>query len=167
MQSGGNIFRTSLERYLEPRQISWIKLFAKIVNGWKLLHIFSENATLDVWVSSEYVSGFSSSRNSLWEARNKCGCVVHVFYPFMFCECVKCHISKSELSFLFSFHLICENRKLRKRYISQYFDVYLLIYYIQIFSRSMGFRMYLCGWLATGREWRTQGYRQKIFCIQK
>ena len=33
-----------------------MELFAKMVNGWKLLTVFSKNYFLDVWLGSEYAA---------------------------------------------------------------------------------------------------------------
>ena len=42
--------------YLEPRQISKMELFEKLVNGFQLLTIFIKSSILDVWQGSEYAS---------------------------------------------------------------------------------------------------------------
>ena len=44
------------EAYLEPSQASKIEIFAKIVNGFQPLFIFTIRSILDVWIDSEYVS---------------------------------------------------------------------------------------------------------------
>ena len=44
--------------YSKPSQSSTMKLFAKIVNGWKLLTIF-QSLILDISQGSEYISEFS------------------------------------------------------------------------------------------------------------
>ena len=41
-----------LETHLKPTQTSTIKLFEKIVNGWKPLTIFTSRPILDAWIIS-------------------------------------------------------------------------------------------------------------------
>ena len=43
-------------RIQNPCQISKMKLFAKIVNCWKVLTIFAKISISDVWLGSEYAS---------------------------------------------------------------------------------------------------------------
>ena len=47
------------EAYSEPCQTSKVEIFAKIVNGFCQLTIFSKRSILDVWQGSEYASGMS------------------------------------------------------------------------------------------------------------
>ena len=44
------------ETYSEPCQISKMEVFAKIVNGFSFLTIFTKNSILDVWHNSEFPS---------------------------------------------------------------------------------------------------------------
>ena len=44
------------ELHAEPTKILKMEFFAKIVNHWKLLIIFTKSSVLDVWVGSEYIS---------------------------------------------------------------------------------------------------------------
>ena len=48
-----------VEAYSEHWQQSQIELFAKIVNGFQPLIIFTKSSILDVWQGSEYASGVS------------------------------------------------------------------------------------------------------------
>ena len=41
---------------LQSSQTSKMELFAKIVNGWKPLFIFTKGSILDLWLGSEYTS---------------------------------------------------------------------------------------------------------------
>ena len=45
------------EAHSESSQTSKMKLFGKLVNGWKALTIFIKSPIFDVWLDSEYVSG--------------------------------------------------------------------------------------------------------------
>ena len=48
-----------IEAYLEPLQTSKLELFAKIVNGFKPLTVFSKSSILDVSSGSKYASGYN------------------------------------------------------------------------------------------------------------
>ena len=39
------------------KHLTWKKLFAKIINSWKSLSIFTKSSIFDVWQGSEYASG--------------------------------------------------------------------------------------------------------------
>ena len=43
-----------------------MKRFAKIVNGYKLLTIFTKRSILDVWQGSEYASGIDDLSFYIW-----------------------------------------------------------------------------------------------------
>ena len=45
------------EAHSEPSQKSKMELFAKIINGLKLLNILTKGSILDIWLGSEYTSG--------------------------------------------------------------------------------------------------------------
>ena len=47
------------EAYLEPLQTSKTELFAKIVNGFKLLTVFAKSSILEVCSGSKYASGYN------------------------------------------------------------------------------------------------------------
>ena len=42
--------------YLEPNQISTMKIFVKTVSGWKPLTNFAKSSILDFWMGSKYAS---------------------------------------------------------------------------------------------------------------
>ena len=50
------------EACLELCQTSKMERFAKVVNVWKPLNIFTKRSILDSWKGSEYVSGISYNR---------------------------------------------------------------------------------------------------------
>ena len=65
---------TNPEAYLEPRQTSNMERFVKIVNGLKLLTIFSENVAPNVWQGSKFASEMACKSISVYglsEASNE------------------------------------------------------------------------------------------------
>ena len=49
--------RRKTEPYLQPSQTYKMELFAKIVNGFQPLIVFTKRSSLDVWLRSEYAFG--------------------------------------------------------------------------------------------------------------
>ena len=45
------------EAYSDPYQTFTMKRFAKIVDSFQLLHVFTKSVIFDVWQSSKYASG--------------------------------------------------------------------------------------------------------------
>ena len=53
--------KTETETYLKSSQTTKMELFAKIVNGWKLLTIFTKRSILVFWYCFEYVHEICSN----------------------------------------------------------------------------------------------------------
>ena len=59
--------------YSELSQKSKMELFAKIVNGWKLLTNFAKSSILDTWLGSEYASAYLDLFQSFPAFRHSAG----------------------------------------------------------------------------------------------
>ena len=116
-------------------KLGYLKAYAKIVNGWNYLIIFTKNLIFDVWLSSIYISGhYADSLDSNYRFRshfcnsyidprargwNQNDFSINVFFS----RIVLGSIAEKQEFVLELFKIICHSEFFRKRFFEGYFKL--------------------------------------------